>query len=441
MSVCDVCAQVEYFSRYPANRVLSVFPEDGEVSPPYGGFCLENMDASSGWLASAAELAKLIDSISLLLRKPTIEMMLGAPSYAEDEQSWYGMGVLVQQEGSTWWHSGSLDGSTAVATHDGQTGMTWVVLMNAQLVHNDLNDLVRYAIRKIPPALRGDEPMVNMSVAQRAATFSFAEAMAADESYLVKLMISEDKFHFYIQLFGSKRYRLVWLSAVEDAKAIYFNTVWRRNDVSPIRWKAFAGLSPDQFERRLRAKRLQGYHISQLDTYISGQRIRYAAIFERQSGSSSSNSKTDWLVYHDYDPPKHKQHFFRYLNSGYRILIQSVTEVKGRLAVAAVYEKRADLDDVRVRMGLTAGEYALELQRQAKLDRIPSYLKAYEYGGETRFSGVWGVRRSIAWAASYDLTRYALLNRLADYAELNVPLASVTAYHDGDTLKFAALWA
>lgn len=434
---------MEYFSRYPANRVLSVFPEEGEVSPPYGGFCLENMDASSGWLASAAELAKLVDSTEALLRKSTIQAMIEAPGYVgSDEQTWYGLGVLVGEGGDTWWHSGSLDGSTAVATHDGQTGMTWTVLMNAQLVHNDLNDLIRYAIRKIPSSLRGDDPPVaNMSVAQRAATFSFAEAMANDESYLVKLMLPEDRLDFYVQLFGSKRYRLVWLSAIADAKTVHFNTIWRRNDPqSPIRWKAFAGLSGEQFDRRVQSKRRQGYRLSTLETYVSAQRLRYAAIFERDGEAQLQQQRTEWIAYHDYDPPRHKMHFFRNLQAGYRITVQAVTEVRGRLSVAAVYERRPEVDDVRVRMGLTASEYALELQRQAKLDRIPSYVKAYEYGGETRFSGIWGARQSTAWAASYDLTRYALLNRLADYAELNVPLACVTAYHDGETLKFAALW-
>ena len=57
-------SQVEYFTSSPLSRVISAFPEDGLVTPPYGGFVLENLEASGGWISSASDLVQFLDALN-----------------------------------------------------------------------------------------------------------------------------------------------------------------------------------------------------------------------------------------------------------------------------------------------------------------------------------------------------------------------------------------
>jgi len=96
---------VEYFSRYPNDRVQSVFNPGQLVSPPYGAFNMYLMDASLGWIAAASDLVRLFEFIAdgtmgrkdntligegnmfsmsertMLLSNDTVKEMLARPRY------------------------------------------------------------------------------------------------------------------------------------------------------------------------------------------------------------------------------------------------------------------------------------------------------------------------------------------------------------------------
>lgn len=114
--------------------------------------------------------------------------------------------------------------------------------------------------------------------------------------------------------------------------------------------------------------------------------------------------------------------------------------LQGQLYVAAIYDKLY-LGDSRVRLGLSAADFSDELERQLAAGRVLSYVQAYEQRGLVRFSAVWTPKTSRHWAASHAMSKYTVLNKLVDYAAVNVPLVSVAAYVDDDGgLYFAALW-
>jgi len=126
----------------------SVFPPYETVSPPYGAFHLEAMDAHGGWLASAVDLVRFglaVDSEvppEDLLESATVEAMLNRPRLPEWAGSahYYALGWWVQEtaDGRTWWHDGALPGSTAVLVrgHGGRT--VWAVTMNGSVLTGDL---------------------------------------------------------------------------------------------------------------------------------------------------------------------------------------------------------------------------------------------------------------------------------------------------------------
>jgi N-acyl-D-amino-acid deacylase len=126
-----------------------------EISWPYGGFCLEAMDAHGGWLASAVDLARFATSLddpqrSPLLKPGTIRAMHAppeAPVSRNDDGSlkdhYYCCGWLVRRirEGraTNYWHTGSLPGSSTLLVRRWD-GLSWVVLFNRRSDDKNLPD-------------------------------------------------------------------------------------------------------------------------------------------------------------------------------------------------------------------------------------------------------------------------------------------------------------
>jgi len=134
----------------------SVFPGTPEQVPwPYGGFCLEAMDAHGGWIASAVDLARLAAALddplhSPLLSPETIRTMYAPPPPPVSRKpngslndSYYGCGWNVRPSGANgkanYWHDGSLPGTAAllVRRHD---GLGWAVLFNQRSDDKRLTD-------------------------------------------------------------------------------------------------------------------------------------------------------------------------------------------------------------------------------------------------------------------------------------------------------------
>lgn len=126
-----------------ARLLPSLFPEGPSRLPaPLGGsFQLGTLDAHGGWVASAPELVRFalhVDGRSEpedVLRTATLEAMRARPDADDVRESptWYALGWSVRAvaQGTNWWHTGSLPGTTAllVGTHH---GYAWAALCNSR---------------------------------------------------------------------------------------------------------------------------------------------------------------------------------------------------------------------------------------------------------------------------------------------------------------------
>lgn len=131
--------EVHYYDYLGAPMVVSLFPNTPVPVPkPYGGFPLEAMDASGGWVGSAVDLVRFSWALepanpAAILDAETLSLMRSqpAPPLWEGESSYYSLGWRVRptRQGANWWHTGSLPGSVAVLYRT-STGLTWAVLFN-----------------------------------------------------------------------------------------------------------------------------------------------------------------------------------------------------------------------------------------------------------------------------------------------------------------------
>lgn len=127
--------EVSYYGSSSGGET-SVFSDEGPVAWPDGRWYLEAMDAHGGWITSAIDMMRFathVDGFSPpgdALAADTLESMTARPSLAIWESSswWYGLGWSVNEHG-TWWHNGSLDGTTAILVRT-DTGLSWFVAAN-----------------------------------------------------------------------------------------------------------------------------------------------------------------------------------------------------------------------------------------------------------------------------------------------------------------------
>ena len=151
----QAAGEVRYYTRKNAMS-RNVFPEGPrEVPAPYGGFCLEAMDAHGGWIASAVDLARFAAALddparSPLLKPESLATMYEPPappvSRKADgtlESSYYGCGWLVRPVGkngkANYWHNGSLPGTATLLVRRWD-GLSWAALFNQRSDDNNLPD-------------------------------------------------------------------------------------------------------------------------------------------------------------------------------------------------------------------------------------------------------------------------------------------------------------
>lgn len=120
--------------------VPSVFPGEGLVPLPYGGFHLEAGDASGAWLASAVDLVRL--GVVTDGRPEPADILSPGSIVAMTSQNtqvwpagstvWYGLGWLVRPPPQdTRWHDGSLPGTNSILVRSSD-GITWAAVFNAR---------------------------------------------------------------------------------------------------------------------------------------------------------------------------------------------------------------------------------------------------------------------------------------------------------------------
>ncbi|WP_318568985.1 serine hydrolase domain-containing protein [Salinigranum marinum] len=115
----------------------SVFPDEGTVPTPYGGFYLQAMDAHGGWIASPIDLLRFVTHVdgrgpvADVLSSGTVRTMTSRPAAAHWDGSdyYYGMGWLVRPSMDNWWHSGSLPGTSSLMVRTGHD-LSWAALFN-----------------------------------------------------------------------------------------------------------------------------------------------------------------------------------------------------------------------------------------------------------------------------------------------------------------------
>ncbi len=123
--------EVKYYEQYNAIRVKSIYDNEETVLKSYGGNDIRTLGAAGGWVASSAELLKLITAIDGkpgvpdILSPGSIELMTNAGPSGGHTIGWAG----ADRRGN-WWRTGSFAGTTAFVMRQ-NNGLSYAVLFNS----------------------------------------------------------------------------------------------------------------------------------------------------------------------------------------------------------------------------------------------------------------------------------------------------------------------
>ncbi len=123
---------------------------DSEVVHPSipGRNYMEVLGAAGSWVATPADLVKIVDSLDLSrqgfhpLTAPTVELMRqpAPPPVVYRPDRWYGLGLIVHVDGA-WGHTGTVENAHSMVLRR-PDGVTWSVLVNGETPGNS-DDLRR----------------------------------------------------------------------------------------------------------------------------------------------------------------------------------------------------------------------------------------------------------------------------------------------------------
>ena len=228
----------------------------------------------------------------------------------------------------------------------------------------------------------------------------------------------------------SSGYRPVWVDGYEVNGQVFFNAIFHPNDGTA--WAARHGMTGAQYQAEFNLRSGEGFHLHQIETYLSGNEVRYASIFIKGPATART-------AYHGLTKDQHQAKFNALTADGWRPMNISVVSPNNNLCYAGLYEKR-DVGSFFAKSFLTPAEYQTQFTANANAGRKLMYLNAYTHAGTPHFTALWQ-EKAPAVAARHGQTT-------AQYqAEFNKQLAEghrsqfVTGYEENDGHRFGAAWA
>jgi CubicO group peptidase (beta-lactamase class C family) len=145
--------EVRYYEQSNASRVPSFYDPLVRAPLSYGGNDIETLGAAGGWIASPAELLKLVTAID---NNSDLYKILSDESIKEMTTSTPGsqpIGWAGTDRFDNWWRTGTFAGTFAIVRRQ-NNGITWAVLFNSSTfrgttLSSEINHHMRTALNKV----------------------------------------------------------------------------------------------------------------------------------------------------------------------------------------------------------------------------------------------------------------------------------------------------
>ena len=247
---------------------------------------------------------------------------------------------------------------------------------------------------------------------------------------LTRFGLRETCFQDYGDEAVASGYKPVWFDGYDVGGTSYVNVVFRPGGGD---WVLRNGLTSAAYQAHVTDWDAKGYRLTHVESYRSGDAIRYAFIAEKGAAA-----RTRTAAYHARTAAQHQQLANQLKAQGYAPTAVSVVSLKGKLSYTALWESNAPSGWL-LASTIAHDDYQhwVEVNHAAK--RELAYVNAYNHDGKVWFSAVVTPQASLR-AARHDLGADALGATWRDFTGKGLRTQAITGYRTGDTHRFAALW-
>jgi len=263
----------------------------------------------------------------------------------------------------------------ASRTHDiaDAQNTAWVARhgLNAAQYQNEFNNLVAQGYR--PTYISG------YAVNNEARFAAIFDRIPNTAPWVARHNLTAAQYQTEFDRLASQGYRPVLVNGYTVGSQDFYVAIWEQR--SGPAWIARHGMTSanyqDEFNKQLQA----GYRLTHVSGYSVNGSERYAAIWEKSSGSP-------WAARHGMDAATYQAEFNRLNASGYRLVLVSAFTVNGQDRFAAIWEQRGGLPFI-ARHGLDSASYQTAFDDLRYQGYRPAVVSGYGSGANPQFAAIW----------------------------------------------------
>ncbi len=229
-------------------------------------------------------------------------------------------------------------------------------------------------------------------------------------------------------------YYPIWVDGYDVAGKTYFNMIFRPS--AGVQWVARHNMDGDAYQAEFNTWSKAGYRLININSYLLSGKIRYAAVFTKQSGA-------DWFAYHGQPLAWHESNFEKNWKAGWVPVNISCVTSAGKIFVSALWEKKNTGGFyAKPAMSLQGFQDAFnQFTNKEKFKLV--YLDAYVLGGKPMLSGIWykNAPSYNSWWEKPYLTAAQFQTQYTSMLGNGYLTRCIAGYADGGTARFDGIWS
>ncbi|WP_342375175.1 serine hydrolase [Myxococcus stipitatus] len=277
-------------------------------------------------------------------------------------------------------------------------------------------------------APRAEEPPEEQRPAE---SCSASEALTGPQAaWAVRHGLTDAQLQTELTQRMAQGYRLADVSGYEAGGGACHATLWEKS--SDGAWRAFHGLTSEQFQVTLDEQKAQGYRPRVLKGYTVGGVVSFAVIFHQDEGS-------EWLARHDLSESVFQSELDTRAAQGYRLVHLSGYTSGGEARYTALWDK-ARGPAWKAHPRLTASELESTLEAHAAQGYQLTRLSSYDVGGTDRYAALFEATPGAPIAARHGLSSAAYQLEVTDLKYQGYRPVVVATHNSGNQPVFSLLW-
>lgn len=229
-------------------------------------------------------------------------------------------------------------------------------------------------------------------------------------------------------------YYPVWVDGYEVSGKTYFNMIFRPS--KSVSWVARHGMDGSKYQDEFDKWNDAGYRLINVNSYVSSGKVRYAAVWIKDSSVAS-------FAYHGRSLEWHEANFKKHHEAGYVPVNASCVILSGKTYVTALWEKKST-GGFYLRPAMSLSSFKTYFDQYTNKEKFKLvYLDAYMEGTQPRLSGIWYKKAPDfnSWYEKYNLDSAEYQDEYTNMINKGYLTRCVAGYNQGSVAKYEGIWS